>query len=229
MKRVKIFSLLAVIILLCKCEKEKDDPYVVKFNDPEFLKELIKQGIDKNGDGQISPNEAEITDYILIENPDVTDLKGIEAFTYLSSFSARAFGVTSLDLSENKNLTGLYVHSNSLRSINVANNIALKILWCSTNKLTKLDVSKNINLEELFCDINQLTILDLTNNKSLKSLRCGSNQLTELNISNNTKLKELEISNMPTLTKVCVWEIPLPFYYLYIGSPNMYLSQDCSK
>ena len=56
---------------------------MVKFNDDEFLKELIEQGIDKNGDGQISPNEAEITEYLTIDNPEITDLKGLEAFVYL--------------------------------------------------------------------------------------------------------------------------------------------------
>ena len=58
---------------------------VVKFNDPDFLKELIKQGVDKNGDGQISPNEAEITEYLTIDNPEITDLKGMEAFVYLKT------------------------------------------------------------------------------------------------------------------------------------------------
>jgi Leucine-rich repeat (LRR) protein len=221
--------LLFLVLFNC-CEKEKDNPYVVKFSDPEFLKELIKQGIDKNGDGQISPNEAEITDYILIENSDVTDLKGIEAFIYLTSLSARSFGVTTLDLSENKNLTGLYVHGNSVRSLNVSNNIALHTLWCSSNKLTRLDVTKNINLQDLRCSSNKLTALDLSKNPEMTSVWCDNNLLIELNISNNTKLKELVISNMPTLTKVCVWEIPLSVDYINnFGSPNMYWSLDCSK
>jgi hypothetical protein len=64
----------------------------------------------------------------------------------------------------------------------------------------------------------------------LRTLNCGTNLLTGLNISKNTKLKNLAIDNMPSLTKVCVWKIPLPLdSYYNVNSPNIYWSLDCSK
>lgn len=195
---LKLFSLLIAIHLISACEK--DDPNVVKFRDDDFLKELIKQGVDKNGDGKISPNEAEITSYLIINIPEITDLTGIEAFAYLTGFSIRSSGLTHLDLSENLNLEWLDCGYCSLTSLKVSNNIALKSFSCGSNKLTKLDVSKNINLEYLDCSNNQLTILDVTNNKSLKNLNCGSNMLTLLDISENVNLESLACFSNPLNT-----------------------------
>jgi len=53
-----------------------------------------------------------------------------------------------------------------------------------------------------------------------------------LDITNNTALYWLNIMNITTLYKVCVWEMPFPptgVAILMEGSPNVYFTTDCSK
>jgi hypothetical protein len=73
----------------------------------------------------------------------------------------------------------------------------------------------------------------------LNVLLCGGNQLTSLDISNNGTLASqhnfyynLDIGNMPSLGKVCVWTMPFPPGSIDLfmeGSPNVYFTLDCSK
>jgi len=71
----------------------------------------------------------------------------------------------------------------------------------------------------------------------LEVLICKGNQLTSLDISNNHEFGSgwncnLDIRDMPSLTKVCVWVIPFPPEGLNLcsdGSPNVYFTTDCSK
>jgi len=63
-------------------------------------------------------------------------------------------------------------------------------------------------------------------------LECGGCKLTSLDISNNTSLRKLQLKDMPSLYKVCVWEIPFPPVGVKVdttGSPNVYFTTDCSK
>jgi hypothetical protein len=87
-------------------------------------------------------------------------------------------------------------------------------------------------MNNLQCSNNQLTHLDVSMNPGLLDLYCGGNKLTVLNITNNTSLRKLDIHNMPTLDKVCVWALPFPPSDLVVeatDSPNVYFSTDCSK
>lgn len=92
------------------------------------------------------------------------------------------------------------------------------------------------------CESNQLTSLDVTNNVGLLNLRCGGNQLSTLDISNNIDIGNqdllspepqvgLYLQDMPSLFKVCVWEMPFPPDGVVVdttGSPNVYFTTDCS-
>jgi len=103
-------------------------------------------------------------------------------------------------------------------------------LDCDDDQLTNLDVSNNTALQHLSCSANQLTSLDISNNTALNYLYCGNNKLTTLDVSNNISLTFLAIMDMPSLYKVCVWEMPFPVNNIYSnGSPNVYFTMDCSK
>jgi Leucine-rich repeat (LRR) protein len=129
--------------------------------------------------------------------------------------------------------------SNQLTSLDVSYNTALASLECGSNQLSMLDVSKNIDLSWLECNNNLLTSLDVSNNTTLGVLQCSGNQFTSLDLSHNSDLGtfstgfvEFDISQMPTLYKVCVWEMPFPPEGLEvdtIGSPNVYFTTECSK
>ena len=84
---------------------------------------------------------------------------------------------TSLDLSRNTALRGLYVEGAT--ALDVSNNIALRYLTTGEGgSLTSLDVSNNTALRMLDVRNNQLTALDVSNNTKLESLDVSNNQLT---------------------------------------------------
>jgi hypothetical protein len=75
----------------------------------------------------------------------------------------------------------------------------------------------------------------------LKLLACGNNKLSNLDISKNINLfsdmvlfdGHLDLSNMRTLYKVCVWEMPFPptarNHVDTEGSPNVIFTTDCRQ
>jgi len=138
--------------------------------------------------------------------------------------------LTNIDVSNLSDLVWLECYNNQLSNLDVSNNNALGYFGCQANQLTELDVSNNTALIYFDCGSNQLTVLDVSNNTALYYLMCGANQLSVLDISINTQINELGISDMPTLSKVCIWAIPFDIWRLNTyGSPNVYYTTDCSK
>jgi hypothetical protein len=139
--------------------------------------------------------------------------------------------LTSLDVSENIALVYLLCSDNQITRLDISNNSILKELWCSENQIENLDVSDNFDLNQLACGNNKLTIVDVYNNTALYNLDCSYNQLASLDVSNNKSLQILNLSYMPDLKKVCVWEMPFPPSDISVdttGSPNVYFTTDCS-
>jgi len=55
---LRILIILLTLASICHCKKEAEQGVAIPDND--FLKALIEQGVDKDGDGNISPSEAEL-------------------------------------------------------------------------------------------------------------------------------------------------------------------------
>ena len=207
-----------------------DTDFTAQF-DPDFAKELQKQGIIADA-GNITPEDMEkiaaITSLDVSGTEDapgaLTSLQGIEYFesltflkcdsnqlttldvsanTALTFLKCDSNQLTSLDVSANTALTYLYCHSNQLTKLDVSANTALTYLSCSSNSLTKLDVRQHTELINLSCSSNSLTSLDVSRNTALTDLWCESNQLTELNVSANTALTQL-VCNANQLTELDV-------------------------
>ena len=127
----------------------------------------------------------------------------------LSSLSCTYTGITSLDVSEQPELTDLRCHDNQLTTLDVSKCPKLTKLVCAANKLTSLDVSLCPALRNLNCGRNPLTSLDCSHNPELQSLLSESCQLTTLDVSNNpalvtlycysNQLTALDVSNNPAL------------------------------
>ncbi|MFC2091135.1 T9SS type A sorting domain-containing protein [Bacteroidota bacterium] len=185
---------------------------VVFIPDTSFFTELLEQGIDKNGDGLISYEEASEVHMIDVTNMNVFDLTGIEAFTSLDTLLCGYNHIRILDLAwneelkylncQNNQLTHLYISRNeSLRYLDCQGNDLLSLtpndssdlvyINCSDNKLVYLDVTVCSALRTLLCYNNQLSSLDVTNNDSLEVLLCAFDQLKELDVSNNTSFTYL--------------------------------------
>lgn len=152
--------------------------------------------------------------------------------TALEYLSCELNQLKALDVTNNVALKSLRCTLNGITSLDVSNNTALETLTCIYNGLETLDVSNNVSLTKLYCSSNQLPNLNISENIALIDLYCGDNQLSVLDVSNNINLKRLSIDNMPSLYKVCVWEIPFPTPSIAVytdESPNVYYSTDCSK
>lgn len=191
---------------------------IITICDENFLKALIKQGVDENNDGKIQIIEAEKITTLDVSKSNISDLCGIEAFVNLVNLNCSNNLLVDIDLTKNVLLQKLNCYTNQLSSLDVTKNINLISVSCAENQLSNLDITKNINLKalsfysnnlinidvsnninltHLYCDHNKLTSLNLNTNKNLILLNCHFNQLTSLDVSQNTKLKILYVRNNP--------------------------------
>ncbi|CAM1365667.1 exported hypothetical protein [Tenacibaculum sediminilitoris] len=92
------------------------------------------------------------------------------------------------------------------------------------NNLTELDVSRNLELDEIYCELNNISKIDVSANTKLTRLSIGNNPLTELLPSQLTEsllvleisyseLKELDVSGLPNLLQLRVFNNKLLEYF----------------
>jgi hypothetical protein len=227
----KIPVLIILIGLFAGCDNSAEEE-IVLIPDSAFLNGLVADGVDKNGDDQISYPEAEATETLLLPPSGIIDLTGLEAFINLDSLTITLNPLSGIDLSGNSALRYLKCTYCELTSLDLSNNLQLEEVICSRNLLPEIDISLNRSLVKLFCKNNLLTKLDLSANTGLtKMVSCG-NQLTRLDISEHTALKLIGVDNMPMLTEVCVWTLPFPpegVTTLQGFSPNIIFTTTCSR
>ncbi|MDX2442908.1 MAG: hypothetical protein QNK30_03815, partial [Bacteroidales bacterium] len=157
----RIVLLLLLVLVLAQCRKDEASP-VVNIPDENFLNALIELGVDTDGDGKISPEEAEAIISLDVSEKYISDMTGIEAFV---------------------NLDYLICYDNLLARLDISNNIALTVLNCSQNPLNSLDVSTNMKLKRLDCFGTQLSSIDVSNNTCLEELLCSGNKLSTLDVT----------------------------------------------
>jgi len=66
---------------------------------------------------------------------------------------------------------------------------------------------------------------------NLEELWCFGKQLSKLDVSRNFELWNLFFENMPSLTAICVWELPFPPEGLTVymeESPNADFTTECT-
>lgn len=103
--------------------------------------------------------------------------------------------LANLDLSQNTKLTWIEVSTNKLETLNVKKCAALETLQASQNKLTSLDVSGSPNLDWLGLYWNNISSIDVTTNKKLRTLIMDMNNLSELDVRQNPLLRSLNFYN----------------------------------
>jgi Leucine-rich repeat (LRR) protein len=185
---------------LCTLESAPDtvELYIsdhILFPDSVFLHALIKQGSDSNGDGGISNEEAEALNYLDVSGSKIREMDGIEAFRNLDTLLCMGNQLNRLDLSANHAINYLDCSNNRIISLDFRDNPSLSYLDCSKNRLSSLDISNNTELTRLYCNDNPLKSLDISCNTQL-GLFCGSNPYCW----------SVDISNLPSLREVCVWD-----------------------
>ncbi|WKZ58554.1 MAG: hypothetical protein QY309_11825 [Cyclobacteriaceae bacterium] len=184
------------------------------------------------------------------------DVPAITGLVYLSCSRNQ---IKTLDVSGLVSLRRLYCEGNELSALDVSTNSALELLFCQENELQEIDVQNNSALKMLYCQHNLLSSLDCSNNSALQVLRCHNNLLENLNVSNcgslfqlfchnnpnrptnnqlvnldissNTALISIQLTSLPTLQQVCVWQTPFPPDGVSVNtslSPNVYFATDCN-
>ena len=128
--------------------------------DANFKAALVAQ-FDKDGDGEISREEADAVEEIKVSNKGIKSVEGMHHFA---------------------NLKYLDCSYNELLAIDLSQNSRLFILSVAHNSISKLDLSK-VSLSSLICFENNLTDIDLSNQTNLQLISCGSNPIKTLDIS----------------------------------------------
>lgn len=160
------------------------------FPDENFRNYLKAQSYGE--DGVITDEEIVGVTSITVDKKQISNLKGIEFFTALTTLSCSNNQLISFNISKNTALTGLSCSNNQLTTLDISKNTALLSLSCGKNQLTTLDISTNTELISLWCNKNKLTSLEVSNNAVLTRLDCRDNQLTSLDVTKNTVLKLLD-------------------------------------
>jgi hypothetical protein len=190
-----------LILLFGTSQCQKIDPgETVSIPDPNFLNELFNEGVDSNGDGQISTHEAESIRALSLGPSGISDLTGIEAFVNLDTLVVEVNPLLPPDLSGNTALRYLALRGCGLTHLDISKNSALKHLDCTGNEgldsfLEMLDLSGNPDLETLFLLGNELMALDVDHNPNLQKIECSRNRIPELDLSANLLLGELKCKN----------------------------------
>ena len=168
------------------------DDYVAIINSTNFPDANFRSWLLENFPGYIHDGHVNNWGVFNLSGKNISNLKGIEYFTNLSSLNISNNNLTSVDLSHNTNLEELYCSNNQLTSLNLTNLSNLEILDCSNNKLTTLSVSGKSYLKTLNCSSNTL----------LTTLYCYRCDLTTLNVTGCTALQDLRCYENANLTAI---------------------------
>ena len=121
----------------------------VDIPDPNFLRALIDEGVDTDGDGQISFEEAEAILKLDVRTKNIDDMTGIEAFINLTDLICFGNRLSKLDVTNLSRLTNLICYSNDISELDVSRLSNLATLGCTWNNISELDVSNLTNLTRL--------------------------------------------------------------------------------
>jgi ELWxxDGT repeat protein len=186
--------------------------------DDLFEQKLIELGYDDILDDYVITDSINSINKLEIENINIDDLTGLEAFVALDTLSLKDLSIDAIDLGSLRRLKHLNLFRNLLRNIDVSKNLLLEEFYASENRLTTLDLSNNTNLEKLGLNYNEFTSIDISNNTKLKVIDIlgndQGNQINSIDLSNNLLLEELQLqgnlltsidlSNNPNLIKLSV-------------------------
>ncbi len=173
--------------------------------DPLFEQLLIDKGYDNILDGFITNANVENEIGLLIDNTNITNIKGIEAFSSIFILGIRNNPeLINMDISGLKSLAVLSVQSNS--KLTVADfrfNDNLEVVSVNNNNaVTEVKFGSNSRLINFDISGTSLTNLDLSPVKDLIGLGLSNTGLTSIDLSANTSLRGLTILNQPLLQNI---------------------------
>jgi len=173
---------------------------MIRLDEKNFPDESFRRALepyDLNGDGYFGKTEIESATKLELDNWAITDLTGIEYFTYVENLLCYGNRLESLDLSKNTELVHLRCEANKLTSLNLLNNKKLQYLYCGSNPLTELDLSGNSELLALEFPECSLTSIDLSKQTKMQVLDFAGNSISEIDLSSCTDMRYIQCSRNP--------------------------------
>jgi len=181
---------------------------IVNIPDANFKAYLLENWeINTNFDDEIQCEEAEgFFGWMECAELDIADMTGIEAFTGVYSINCSGNKLTSLDVSNNTNLSQLNCSGNNISSLKLGENETLWSLNGAGNRLVNIDISEVPWLEEVDFSNNLLSSFSIGKNVKISTLAVNNNKLTGLNLANgkNTQLNTIQAQSNPNLTCIKV-------------------------
>ena len=128
------------------------------FPDQNF-RTYVSSNFDSDKNGYLDQTEISSVKEINCGSSSITTLKGVEHFAKLQNLVCVSNQISSLDLSENKNLKFVSCGNNAMTELNLQNCTKLSYLDCSLNNIGKLDISMCPSLVEVYktCDREEKT------------------------------------------------------------------------
>lgn len=205
----------------------------VNIPDTIFKAYLIgNTAINTNADSEIQVSEAiAYTDDIEIEDANIEDFTGIEAFSAVKEVYIDGNKQSVLNLAGMDALEKLWTNDcDSLEAINFGSHPDFFWLNAMDCKLSSIDVTTFPLLVYLHISLNDnITSIDVSNNPSLSALSLTGCDVSTLDLSNNmwlqelyvvwnTNLEELDLSNQPYLGFLNAGNCDL--HYLNVANGN---------
>lgn len=132
---------------------------IVNIPDTNFKAKLFALGVDTNTDGNIQVSEALVITTLQVNNSNILDLTGIEAFTNLAQLNCNGNQFTELNLTTLTNLNNLECGSESLINLFLKNGKTEAVVLANSPNLAFICADDN-----QFSSIqNQLNTLGMTN------------------------------------------------------------------
>ena len=127
---MRIFFVLIIALFFTTTLKSQNQ--YINIPDVNFLRALIKAGVDKNNDGKIDTTEANKVTSIYIYRNKIKKLKGIEYFKNIDSLFCGFNNLKNLDISKNI----------KLNNIDISYNTNLKKVCVSELPFSKKNITK---------------------------------------------------------------------------------------
>lgn len=139
-----------------------DGTDVLEINATNFPDETFRgivggTDINTDGDEYLTPEELTAVKELDVAGQVIMKLTGIEYFKALKTLKCEGNALSSLDVSQNTELTYLDCSMNGLTKLDVSQNKKLTYLNCFHNLLTTLNVSTNEALTKLLCHVNKIS------------------------------------------------------------------------
>ena len=168
----------------------------VYFPDPVF-RSYVTQTIDTDHNGSLSTLEEAAVHSIILRNQGITSMQGIEYFPNLQELNCEENQITSLDVSQNAELSTLFCDENPISTLDLTHNPKLSVVNCFHDSFTQLDVSQNPMLEQLVVGGSLMKEIDTRSNPNLKVFTYLAGNAERFDFSQNPQLQSIWISGTP--------------------------------